>query len=705
MGDRSVNIRLSLKDGELVKRGLQALGDEGAAALKRLEAGGEPASRALRAVDEASKEAQASIRSWAEEAGAAGRVLIAFGPWGIAAAAGIGAVIFAGVKLVDAAKEAATELQHLQATSDRLGVNPEFLQGIRFAAGQLGADVEKVDSSLDQLNRHLGDVARGAEDSASKAFKRLGFSVFDAEGHVKGLQQALPGLADGFQKLSSAQERASVAQEIFGRGNQAFGRTLAEGSEGLQRSITLAREMGAVIEEGVVRRGAEAHDKLEALSTVIKAQLTTAVLNATPAIIAITTELAKFAKVIGELVDAHQPLERQLSSTLAGTLNKLREEQAALIEEQKGVVAQFDPFGHDADLTDVLKRRQANMAEILRIEALLRGRRDQITPIVPGAPPPLDLKPKDTAGENAAKRIAQTESDVRAQQDLIAAQIKAGQTYDALIRSGVARADALRAETDELRAAQTQEEIHNRLKTAGVKADSEAGRTVAAEVTEMERLKFAQEDANKARQQGASVTAAAETAAEKYRQSLADLNYLLGRGAITQETYNRSIVDLAEKIPEIAATKDAFTSLFSELNSNLQQGQNFWDAFANAGISALDRLEAKLLDIVTNRLFDELLGDLFKTPTGAFTGLGPLVLPGAPPVGTQSPVGIGASVTAVHVTNNLGSEAAVDVGPTGPSGNVEMTIRRITRDELADRRGQKVMRQVYDSRTPVMRRR
>jgi hypothetical protein len=109
---------------------------------------------------------------------------------------------------------------------------------------------------------------------------------------------------------------------------------------------------------------------------------------------------------------------------------------------------------------------------------------------------------------------------------------------------------------------------------------------------------------------------------------------------------------------------------------------------------------------VTNRLFEELLGDLFKfTPTGAFTGQGPLVLPGAPPVGTQSPVGAGASVTAVHVTNNLGSEAAVDVGPTGPTGNVEMTIRRITRDELADRRGQKVMRQVYDSRTPVMRRR
>jgi hypothetical protein len=610
MADRSVNIRLSLKDGELVKRGLQALGDEGAAALKRLEAGGEPASRALRAVNTAAIEARTAVHSWADEAGATGRVLAAFGPAGIVAAAGVGAFVLAGGKIIQMARQAAIELDTLQDNAARLGVGTEFLQGLRFSAEQMGASAQKVDGALDILNRHLGEIAQGGGKQIKEMLDKMGVSAFDAQGRLKSIEAFLPDLADGFQRLGSTQEQAAAAMQLFGRGNQDFARTLAEGASGLQAQIDKAREMGAVLDEELVRKGSDAKDQLEALSSVINTQLNGALVEALPAITAMATGLARLAAWAGRVVDSFRDINQQQLSTLQTRLGAIDKMTGGLqTEAAGGAVYQMIPNPIGA---------AGQIAAQHSLNDLLQERAQIIERIA------------------AIQRASQSDRGTSGELDLTA-----GPVLEATTTATKAHTAAVREHTTALHEDRAAEDLRR-------KAEEEGRKAIEAEQkAELARVK--------------------------------------------------EIHDTA---------KDAFQSLFSTLNSNLQQGQNFWDAFANAGITALDRLEAKLLDIVTDRLFEMLLGDLFKfTPTGAFTGLGPQVLPGAPPVGTQSPVGVGASVTAVHITNNLGNEAAVDVGPTGPTGNVEMTIRRITRDELADRRGQKVMRQVYDSRTPVMRRR
>jgi hypothetical protein len=613
MADRSVNIRLSLKDGELVKRGLQSLGDEGQAALKRLEAGGEPASRALRAVNTAAVEGKAAIHSWADEAGAAGRVLAAFGPAGIVAAAGVGAFVLAGGKIIEMARAAANELDTLQDNAARLGVGTEFLQGLRFSAEQMGASAEKVDGAIDVLNRKMGEIAEGGGKKAKEAFDRLGVSIFDAQGHLRNAQQVLPDMADGFQKMGSAAEYASTASELFGKGNTEFARTLSEGAAGLQAQIDKAREMGAVLDEELVRKGSDAKDQLEALSSVIRTQMNGALVQALPLLTAMATGLAHVAAWAGRVVDGFRAINQQQLGTLQGELESIN---GRIAQAQVNLAQPGGPLGGIPIVGAI-----AGMGVSLENQRQLNDL--------------LEERAQITARIAAIQREAQPDRGT-------------GGAFDAAAGPVLEATTATKAHTASVR----------------------------EHTTALHEDRAAEEARRKAMEEGKKAIEAEQKAEEA-------------------------------RIKEIhGAAKESFQSLFSTLNSNLIEGQNFWDAFANAGITALDRLEAKLLDIVTNRLFEELLGDLFKfTPTGAFTGLGPQVLPGAPPVGTQSPVGVGASVTAVHVTNNLGSEAAVDVGPTGPTGNVELTIRRITRDELADRRGQKVMRQVYDSRTPVMRRR
>ena len=69
MATRNISIRLSLQDQETVKRGLEKLGAEGQAALKKIEAGSAPASKGLLALNDASRSAQGEMQALAGRLG------------------------------------------------------------------------------------------------------------------------------------------------------------------------------------------------------------------------------------------------------------------------------------------------------------------------------------------------------------------------------------------------------------------------------------------------------------------------------------------------------------------------------------------------------------------------------------------------------------------------------------------------------------
>ena len=219
MAERSVILRLATKDGEVVKRALMTLGKEGEDALKRIERAGAPASRGIAAVDAAAKEARQSIEGLASRAGAGGNALRAFGPAGLAAAAGLGAIVIGLGAVMAKAHEAVDYFDDLQDAAQRLGVSTEFLQALRFAVGQSGGDIEKTEIALDRLNAVMGDIARGGGGEAAKAFKLLGVSATDAQGRVKSLERALAGTG---RWLCQAQKRAgtSLGGERYFRARQ-----------------------------------------------------------------------------------------------------------------------------------------------------------------------------------------------------------------------------------------------------------------------------------------------------------------------------------------------------------------------------------------------------------------------------------------------------------------------------------------------------
>ncbi len=97
---------------------------------------------------------------------------------------------------------------HLGTNTD---MTTEAVQELGFAASVSGSSFEDMSMSLVELNKKIGEAAqKGSED-----FARLGISVRDANGQVKGTEQLLFEVGQQFNRLNLSQaERADFAQKL-----------------------------------------------------------------------------------------------------------------------------------------------------------------------------------------------------------------------------------------------------------------------------------------------------------------------------------------------------------------------------------------------------------------------------------------------------------------------------------------------------------
>jgi hypothetical protein len=106
MAEKGIVIRLSVADGEKVKKALEGIGKEGEAALRKITAAGKEPSAGLKALGAASDELHGKMGQLAGQSGALGNVLSAFGPVGVTVAAGFAIITGAATKALTAFAEA-----------------------------------------------------------------------------------------------------------------------------------------------------------------------------------------------------------------------------------------------------------------------------------------------------------------------------------------------------------------------------------------------------------------------------------------------------------------------------------------------------------------------------------------------------------------------------------------------------------------------
>lgn len=233
------------------------------------------------------------------------------------AAAAMGAAVAAG------ASRAISALDGIGKKSAQIGITAEALQELRFAAKSAGVPVTSLDSSLERFSKRLGEAQQGF-GAAKKQLEELGLSA-DTLSKIP-LDRALEIVGQRISELELPTQRAAAAAGLFGREGVAMVNMLKDGAAGLQQVRQDARDMGAVVANDVVKRAEDAEDRLGRLKDVITAQLSTALVEAEPLLIAVATGIAEIATAANTAMGA----VRDFAAELLSGLKKSEEEIAAI---------------------------------------------------------------------------------------------------------------------------------------------------------------------------------------------------------------------------------------------------------------------------------------------------------------------------------------------------------------------------------------
>ena len=270
MAERNLAIRLSLKDADKVKKGLAGLGKDGQAALKRIEKASAPTSKGLSAVNKASQQGQAALMGMAASGGAAGRALAAMGPYGIAAAVGIGAAVATTGGMIKLANSAAATGDEFQKMSLRTGVSVENLSTLKFAAERSGAEFNTLEKGFQRMTRTAFEASKGSK-TAAEAFEEIGVTVTDARGELRPTMDLVRDMSDGLKNMESDSKRAALAQQLFGRSGADLLPLLREGSVGIAALQSQARALGLEWSTSAANSAADYEDALTNMQGAVSA--------------------------------------------------------------------------------------------------------------------------------------------------------------------------------------------------------------------------------------------------------------------------------------------------------------------------------------------------------------------------------------------------------------------------------------------------
>lgn len=211
-----------------------------------------------------------------------------------------------------AVRDAANKLGDLKDAAEIIGITTDALQELQYAAQLSGVSADVLQGSLQKLTKNLGDAAMGGT-SAKKSLEELGLS--GSELSAIPLDQALSRIADKLAAVQNPAQRATLAVDLFGKSGLAMVNMLADGSAGLEAMAAEAQSLGVVINRDVIYNAAEAADKLDAMSMVVSANLTAALVNLMPFVIDAAQGIASLTKAVNDFLFAGT--QRQVASNNA----------------------------------------------------------------------------------------------------------------------------------------------------------------------------------------------------------------------------------------------------------------------------------------------------------------------------------------------------------------------------------------------------
>ncbi|PSJ55760.1 hypothetical protein [Pseudaminobacter soli (ex Li et al. 2025)] len=254
-GRQTIKQRIAFEGGEAMKAQLQALGDVGEKAFKKIGA-------ATKQADFAKLSASLS-RVGSDLATVGRRLTLAFGA--ITTSAGA-----AGVAMVALARNSALTVTEAGKAAASAGLQIDAYGRLAFAAEAAYVSQSDFQAGMNRLNKELGAALAGNKASADK-FKMLGIAIRDANGKIRPTEAIVRDLARAFARMPDSARKSALAMEFFGKSGASLIPFLNQGADGLKELADKAERLGIVFSPDQLKIGDALRTALDDMGTAVKA--------------------------------------------------------------------------------------------------------------------------------------------------------------------------------------------------------------------------------------------------------------------------------------------------------------------------------------------------------------------------------------------------------------------------------------------------
>lgn len=179
-----------------------------------------------------------------------------------------GVALGAGAAIFGLAESFGSAGDDIAMMSRRLGLSTDQFQEWSYAAKKANIDQETFNSSMSKLSKGAAEAAAG-QGEALIAFNALGISVRDQTGHLKGLDQLMPAVADKLGAIGNQNLRNALAAKLFGREGMKLNDLFVDGAKGLKEMSAEAHKIGAVMSPEDIKLASQFDDGMKSITSTL----------------------------------------------------------------------------------------------------------------------------------------------------------------------------------------------------------------------------------------------------------------------------------------------------------------------------------------------------------------------------------------------------------------------------------------------------
>lgn len=183
---------------------------------------------------------------------------------GLRSAAATMGVTFGVGALAGFAKSAITDLAAIKDQAERAGLAISDMQSLTFVARQGGGDQGDVVTLFQKMNKALGEAKRG-QGELGKILEANNIAMADGNGKARDNKDIFLDIVDLVKNAGDEIDRDRIMLAAFGRSAQDALPYLKDGADAIRQQEQAARDVGAVIDEEIVRKAAVFDDQWTAV--------------------------------------------------------------------------------------------------------------------------------------------------------------------------------------------------------------------------------------------------------------------------------------------------------------------------------------------------------------------------------------------------------------------------------------------------------